>query len=75
VISKKHCPLTGVVNFFAASDPLMAVGSVSKAAKAAQYDWRYYLDVPVAGSAPDVALAEAYLRQAIEKRERANTAL
>jgi hypothetical protein len=68
VISKKHCPHTGVVNFFAASDPLMAVGSVSKATRPAQYDWRCYLDDPVAGSAPDVAIAEAYLRQAIKSR-------
>ena len=68
MISKKHCPHTGVVNFFAASDPLMAVGSVSKATKPAQYDWRCYLDDPVAGSAPDMAIAEAYLRQAIESR-------
>jgi hypothetical protein len=46
----------------------MAVGSVSKATKPAQYDWRCYLDDPVAGSAPDVAIAEAYLRQAIQSR-------
>lgn len=68
MISKKHCPHTGVVNFFAASDPLMAIGSVSKATQPAQYDWRCYLDDPVAGSAPDVAIAEAYLRQALESR-------
>ena len=74
MISKKHCPHTGVVNFFASSDPLMAVGSVSKATKPAQYDWRCYLDDPVAGSAPDVAIAEAYLRQAIRSR-RSHTAL
>ena len=68
MISKKHCPHTGVVNFFAASDPLMAIGSVSKATQPAQYDWRCHLDDPVAGSAPDVAIAEAYLRQALESR-------
>ena len=74
MISKKHCPRTGVVNVFASSDPLMAVGSVSKATKSAQYDWRCYLDDPVAGSAPDVAIAEAYLRRAIKSR-RLHTAL
>jgi hypothetical protein len=52
----------------------MAVGSVSKATKPAQFDWRCYLDDPVAGSAPDVAIAEAYLRQAIRSR-RSETAL
>ena len=73
MISKKHCPHTGVVNFFASSDPLIAVGSVSKATNA-QFDWRCYLDDPVAGTAPDVAIAEAYLRQAIRSR-RSETAL
>ena len=68
MISKKHCPHTGVVNFFASSDPLMAVGSVSKATNPAQYDWRCYLDDPVAGSAPNMTIAEAFLRQAIESR-------
>jgi hypothetical protein len=52
----------------------MAVGSVNKATKPAHYDWRCYLDDPVAGSAPDVAIAEAYLRQAIESR-RSHTVL
>ena len=74
MISKKHCPHTGVVNFFASSDPLMAIGSVNKATKPAHYDWRCYLDDPVAGSAPDVAIADAYLRQAIRSR-RSETAL
>ena len=68
MISKEHCPHTGVVNFFASSDPLMAIGSVNKATKPAHYDWRCYLDDPVAGSAPDAAIAEAYLRQAIQSR-------
>ena len=36
MISKRHCPLTGVVNFFAAADPLIAIGSVSGATRCAE---------------------------------------
>jgi hypothetical protein len=68
VISKRHCPYTGVVNFFTTADPLIAVGSVSEAGEAHQYAWRCYLDDPVAGTAPDMTIAEAQLRRAIAVR-------
>ncbi len=32
MLSRSHCPHTGVVNFFARAEPLLAVGSVIKAA-------------------------------------------
>jgi hypothetical protein len=32
VISKRHCPHIGVVNFFIAAEPFIAVGSVSEEA-------------------------------------------
>ena len=47
MISKRHCPFTGIVNFFAAADPLIAIGSVSGATDAPSYAWRCYLDDPV----------------------------
>jgi hypothetical protein len=72
VISKRHCPQTGVVNFFTAADPLIAVGSISEAATSAHYDWHCYLDDPIAGTAADMAIAEARLKKAIaSRRERA----
>lgn len=67
MISKRRCPHTGVVNFFAAADPLIAVGSVNETAPE-QYAWRCYLDDPAAGTAPDISLAEALLRRAIASR-------
>ena len=68
MISKHRCPHTGVVNFFTAADPLLAVGSVAEVVSRGQYDWRCYLDDAVGGTAPDVAIAEAQLRTAIAMR-------
>jgi len=71
VISKRHCPHTGIVNFFIAADPFIAVGSVTETAASAHYAWRCYLDEPVGGSAPDMAIAETELKKAIADRRRA----
>jgi hypothetical protein len=68
MISKRHCPQTGVTNFFAASEPLIAIGSVSEGAGVQAYAWHCYLDTPVSGTAQDAAIAEAELRHAIERR-------
>ena len=68
MISKNRCPHTGVVNFFTVADPLLAVGSVAEAAAGNHYDWHCYLDDPVGGRAPDLAVAEAHLRSAITNR-------
>lgn len=70
MISKTLCPHTGVVNFFTAADPLLAVGSVTEAATPPRYNWHCYLDDPAAGTAPDIAGAEAELRRAIARRRR-----
>jgi hypothetical protein len=72
MISKRHCPHTGIVNFFAAADPLLAIGSVSAATSTPSYAWRCYLDDPVGGTAPDMAAAEAELRMAIACRRPAS---
>jgi hypothetical protein len=58
------------VNFFTAADPLPAVGFVIGGATPARYNWHCYLDDPATGSAPDIAVAEAELRQAIARRRR-----
>lgn len=61
-LSRRRCPHTGVVNFFAESDPLMAVGSVTKAGAPAVYYWRCYADDRRAsGSAHDLQTAERLL--------------
>lgn len=62
MLSRRHCPHTGIVNFFAAADPLLAIGSVIKTGEPALYHWRYYLSQQGAvGVAPDMRTAENYL--------------
>jgi hypothetical protein len=73
MISKRHCPYTGVVNFFASADPLIAIGSVSEAIATPRFAWHCYLDDPVGGVAPDIVIAEAELRAAIASRRRPAT--
>jgi len=73
VISSKRCPHTGVVNFFIAADPLLAVGSINQTAAkgpagAARFAWHCYLDEETAGMAPDIKIAEANLKRAIASR-------
>ncbi len=68
VLSKKRCPYTGVVNFYTAADPLLAVGSVTEAGASARFAWRCYLADEAGGLAPDISRAEAQLRQAIAER-------
>ena len=62
MLSRTHCPHTGIVNFFASADPLLAIGSVIKAGEPALYHWRYYLGhEPAFGVAPDMRTAENHL--------------
>ena len=68
MITKTRCPHTGVVNFFTAADPLLAVGSVSERPASARFAWHCYLDAPASGFAADIDIAEARLRNAIAAR-------
>jgi hypothetical protein len=62
MLSRRHCPHTGIVNFFATADPLLAIGSVIKAGEPALYHWRNYLgQEPAVGAAPDMRSAENHL--------------
>ena len=71
MLTKTRCPHTGVVNFFIAADPLLAVGSVSVSATSAHCAWHCYLDTPTSGIAPDIEMAKARLRTAIAARRHA----
>jgi hypothetical protein len=58
MLSKRRCPHTGVVNFFFATDPHLAVGSVIKAGHSG-YLWRCYTDpCAAAGAVADMDTAE-----------------
>ena len=59
MLTKSRCPHTGVVNFFTAAEPLLAVGSVSTSSTSAHCTWHCYLDAPTSGIAPDIEMAEA----------------
>ena len=62
MLSRTHCPHTGIVNFFVAADPFLAIGSVIKAGEPALYHWRYYLGhKPAVGVAPDMRTAENHV--------------
>ena len=70
MLSKCRCPHTGVVNFFTKADPQLAVGSVAEAGDTTTYAWRCYVGEEAGGLAPDISLAEAYLRYALASAER-----
>lgn len=68
MLSKRRCPHTGVVNFFFATDPYLAVGSVVKGERTG-YLWRCYTDpCETAGSVADMKTAE---RRVVELCRRA----
>jgi hypothetical protein len=62
MLSSKRCPITGIVNFFDASEPFLSVGSVARcgtADKSAGYHWRLYQGGPdTAGFAADLSTAK-----------------
>jgi hypothetical protein len=61
MLSVRHCPHTGVVNYFAAADPFMAIGSIVRAGSQTCH-WRCYVGQPSAsGVAPDMRTAERRL--------------
>jgi hypothetical protein len=65
MLSKSRCPHTGVINFFTAGDPQLAVGSVAEVRTFRHYVWRCYVGSEASGLEPDVTSAEARLREAI----------
>lgn len=62
MLSTRRCPHTGVVNFFFAADPHLAVGSIVKAERVG-YLWRYYPDPCIAGSETNLKEAERRLAE------------
>lgn len=58
MLSKRRCPHTGVVNFFFAAEPHLAVGSIVEV-EGTRYLWRCYTDPCAAvGAETDMATAE-----------------
>jgi hypothetical protein len=64
MLSKRHCPLTGVVNFFFREEPHFAVGSVVRNSSTNGYEWRCYTEpCSRGGMAPDMKSAEQKVAQ------------
>jgi hypothetical protein len=65
LLSSRRCPHTGVVNFYATSDPHFAIGSIARcgtAAEIAGFTWRCYAgEAESSGRAPDLKTAERRL--------------
>ena len=66
MVSKQHCPHTGVVNYFNESDPFMSIGSIVRAGSAGEFHWRFYAAAQtIAGIAADMQTAERRLKSQI----------
>jgi hypothetical protein len=62
MLNRRHCPHTGIANFFTDADPLLAVGSVARTKTGSPYHWWCYLGVDTTcGAAPDMRTAERRL--------------
>ena len=66
MLLSKHCPHTGVVNFFDPAEPHIAIGSITKSRSKLMcngYTWRFYaIDSAPFGFAADAPSAEKKLR-------------
>lgn len=68
MLSKHHCPHTGVVNYFTASDPHLSIGSIIKVGAAHEFHWRYYAaQRTICGIANDMRTAERRLKAQIRQ--------
>ena len=70
MVSKQHCPHTGVVNYFSETDPFISIGSIvragSRAGNGQEFHWRFYAAAQtIAGIANDMKTAERRLKKQI----------
>lgn len=68
MLSKHHCPHTGVVNYFTDSDPYLSIGSIIEVGAAHKFHWRYYAaQQTICGIAKDMRTAERRLKDQIRR--------
>ena len=68
MVSKQHCPHTGVVNYFSETDPFMSIGSIVRAGADDEFHWRCYAAAnTIAGIAGDMKTAERRLKTHIQR--------
>lgn len=64
MLTKRHCTITGVINFYARNEPLIAVGSVIHRADSPPYIWHYHGETRSAsGTAVDLPAVERFLNE------------
>ena len=74
MLSKQHCPHTGVVNYFTETDPYVSVGSIIKAGTEREFHWRYYAAArTISGIASDMKTAERRLKAQIRQASPADS--
>jgi hypothetical protein len=70
MLTSRSCPHTGILNYFSAADPFLAVGSVQRRS-AAGVAWRCYIaDHPASGAAANIKSAERQLKEHVRTAER-----
>ena len=67
MLFKLRCPHTDIINFFAAADPALSIGSIVQVTPS-QFVWRSYLKREY-GSTRRLNVAEARLNRALRTRE------
>jgi hypothetical protein len=75
MLSKQCCPHTGIVNYFARSEPFFAVGSITAGERrSGEFHWRVYDAAKIiSGIAKDMRSAEQRLEQEFQaKSQRRN---
>ncbi len=70
MLSKQRCPHTGIVNYFACSEPFFAVGSITAARRqSGEFHWRVYDAAKIiSGIAKDMRSAEQRLEQELRSK-------
>ena len=75
MLLSRHCPHTGVVNFYDAAEPHLSIGSITRDGKSARqtkesggYTWRLHaVDLVASGRTRDEMSAERYVRSLLAK--------
>lgn len=71
MLTSRSCPHTGILNYFSATDPFLAVGSVQPLSDDG-VAWRCYIaDHPASGAAANVRAAEKQLNAHVRVAEQA----
>ena len=63
MLAKRHCPYTGIVNYFDDLEPFIAIGCIAAIDGSRTYVWRSHIGNEEGGRSTDLAVAEAQLKR------------